>query len=187
MPVADPLFPVHLVIAGKRCLVVGGGRIAARKARELLSAGATVVVIAPEIGDELDLLPIVRVRRRYQPGDVDGYWLAIAATNDAEVNRAVHRDGEASHVWVNSVDDPQNCSFITPAIARRGPITVSISTGGRSPALAGWLRRRIEAELGPEYLVLLEALEKKRNGMREQNISTESVDWDRFINESLAS
>ena len=84
-------------------------------------------------------------------GDVAGYRLVVAATDDPAVNRAVFDDGEAAGVWVNSADDPASCSFTLPAVVRRGPIMVTVSTGGHSPALASWLRTHVERELGPEY------------------------------------
>lgn len=181
MPLMAQVFPAHLLLAGKRCLVVGGGRIAARKVGELLTAGAEVTVVAPSISTELDCLQIDKVSRPYVSGDVDGNWLVIAATNDSATNERIYLDCEERGVWVNSVDDPEHCSYITPAIARQGTITVSISTGGRSPAFASWLRKRIEAEIGPEYLQLLDELEALREQIRENGASTESHDWTPMI------
>jgi precorrin-2 dehydrogenase/sirohydrochlorin ferrochelatase len=179
------LYPVNLVVAGRRCLVVGGGRVAARKASGLLACGAVVHVIAPEVGDEMRALDVTLEERPYQRGDIVGYRYAVAATDDPEVNRAVFEDGEAAGVWVNSADDPANCSATLPAVARRGPLTVAIATGGQSPALATWLRRRFEEELGPEYDVLLSLLVEARRAMQAEGRSTEEADWQKALDSGM--
>jgi siroheme synthase-like protein len=186
MPVDAPLYPVNLVVAGRRCLVVGGGRVAARKAAGLAACGAVVHVVAPTVGDELRAVPGVTWEERpYERGEVAGYRLAMAATDDPAVNHAVYEDGEAAGVWVNSADDPANCSFTLPAVARREPITVAVATGGSSPALAAWLRRRFEEELGPEYDVLLGLLAEARAAMQSSGRSTEDADWQRALDSGM--
>ena len=172
MPVDEPLYPINLRLKGARCLVVGGGRVAEGKVLGLLEAGAVVTVVAPEIAEEIASLADVRLERRaYQLGDLAGYRLAIAATGDPEVNRAVFLEGEATGVWVNAADDPDNCTFTLPARIRRGPLLVTFATGGNSPALASWLRRRYTDEFGPEYEVLIELLAEARRtaGTRDVN------------------
>ena len=160
-------YPVNLNVAARRCLVVGGGRVAARKAAGLAACGAEVHVIAPEISDELRSLAGVTVEERaYASGDVAGYRLVITATDDPVVNAEVYADGETAGVWVNSADDPEHCSFTLPAVVRRGPLTVAVSTSGRSPALASWLRTRLADEIGPEYEVLLALLSTARERVR---------------------
>ena len=150
MPVDEPLYPINLRLQGRRCLVVGGGTVALSKVLGLLEAGADVTVVAPEINDEIASLEGVVVQRRtYRHGDLDGYRIAIAATGDLEVNRAVFLEGEATGVWVNAADDPENCTFTLPGRIRRGPLLVTFATGGNSPALASWLRRRYTDEFGP--------------------------------------
>jgi siroheme synthase-like protein len=174
----EHLYPVNLIVSGRRCLVVGGGRVAARKVEGLVAAGAQVWVVAPEIDPAIPDLPRVEVARRaYRTGDLDGVWLAIAATNDPAVNAAVYRDGEAARVWVNGADDPGSCSFILPAVVRWGPVAVAVSTAGRSPALAGWLKGQIEAQLGPEVALLAELLSDARAQLKAAGRSTEDVDW----------
>jgi siroheme synthase-like protein len=158
-------------------VVVGGGTVAARKVSSLLEAGADVVVVAPRVAEEIRAMPVEVVERPYRSGDLDAAWLAIAATDDPEVNRHVHADGAASRVWVNAADDPQACSFTLPAVLRRGPVTVAVSTGGRSPALAGWLRDQIAAQLGPEIGRLAELLSEARDELQAAGRSTEGVDW----------
>ncbi len=171
-------YPVNLVLDGRQCLVVGGGKIALRKVEGLLSCGARVRVVAPRITPELKLLTEVMFDERpWRPDDLGGVWLVIAATDDPAVNRAVYQAGERAGIWVNGADDPANCSFTLPSVVRRGDLQIAVSTGGRSPALASWLRRRIEGEIGPEYAVLLEILATERDGLRASGVSTEGLDW----------
>jgi siroheme synthase-like protein len=182
----DALYPVQVRLAGRRCLVVGGGRVAARKARGLLACGAVVTVVAPEVGDELDGLDGVTCeRRRYRSGEVADYRLAITATGDPEVDGEVFRDGERLGVWVNAADDPDHCSVVLPAVARRGPIVATFSTSGRSPAMASWLRRRYEDELGPEHLVLLDLLAEERDRIRREGHPTEGLDWQQALDSGM--
>lgn len=170
MPVDGPLYPVALMVRGKRCLVVGHGSVADAKAKQLTDCGAVVDVVAPE---------------DYSDGGVAGYRLVFAATPDADVTRRVHDDAEAAGIWVNSADDPANCTFILPAVARRGPLTVAVSTGGQSPALATWLRRRLEADLGPEYEVLADLLASEREAIRADGRSTEGLDWQSALDSGM--
>jgi precorrin-2 dehydrogenase len=172
-------YPVNLIVVDRPCLVVGGGPVAARKVEGLLACGGRVHVVAPAVGDEVRALapPVTFEVRPYHRGEVASYRLAIAATDSPEVNRAVYADGESAGVWVNGADDPDNCSFTLPAVLRRGALLVTVSTGGRSPALASWLRRRLETELGPEYETLLELLATERDAIRAAGRSTEGVDW----------
>jgi precorrin-2 dehydrogenase/sirohydrochlorin ferrochelatase len=165
MPVDAPLYPVGLIVAGRRVLVVGGGKVAAEKVRNLAACGAAVTVVAPDVDDAISSLDAVTVEQRaYEAGDAaNGYRLVIAATDDAAVNRQVHDDADGAGVWVNAADDPANCTFTLPAVLRRGKVTVGVATGGSSPALAGWLRDRIATtEVGPEYEVLADLLAEAR-------------------------
>ena len=173
-----PVYPVNLVVSGRRCVVIGGGPVAARKAEGLSAAGADVVVVAPEISDPVRSLPGVTVlEREYVSGDLDGAWLVVAATDDPEVNRRVHADGQAAKVWVNAADDPPACSFTLPAVVRRGPVVVAVSTSGYSPALAAWIREKVAEQLGPEVALLAEWLSEAREEMKATGRSTEDVDW----------
>jgi siroheme synthase-like protein len=116
-------------------------------------------------------------QRPYRRGEVAGYWLVVAATGDPEVNQAIFDDGESAGVWVNSADDPDHCSFILPAIARQGPVTVAVSTSGYSPALASWLRAHAAGHMGPELGELAEMLADVRASVKASGRSTEDVDW----------
>jgi precorrin-2 dehydrogenase / sirohydrochlorin ferrochelatase len=178
MPVEHPLYPVNLVVAGRRCLVVGGGRVAADKATGLLECRAVVHVIAPEVTSAVrGLAGVTWDERPYRSGDVVGYRLVVTATDDPEVNRTVSDEAEAEGIWVNSADDPANCTFTLPARVRQGPLLVTFATGGHSPAVATWLRRRFEAELGPEYATLIDILAAERERLRSHGTSTEGLDW----------
>ena len=174
-----PQYPVNLIVEDRPCLVVGGGRVAARKVEGLLACGARVHVVAPAIGDEVRALAarVTLEERPYRRGEAASYRLVIAATDAPEVNRAVFTDGESAGVWVNGADDPDNCSFTLPSVLRRGALQVTVSTSGRSPAVSSWLRARLEAELGPEYETLLELVATERDAMRASGRPTEGADW----------
>jgi precorrin-2 dehydrogenase len=186
---AIPGYPVNLVVAGRRCVVVGAGRIAARKIDALLAAGATVHVVAPDVGDEVrawaDAGRLTLAKRPFEPADLDDAWLATTATGDAAVDHAVFDAGEARRVWVNSADDPTNCSFTLMSVVRQGDLVVTIGTGGRSPALATWLRRRFVEDLGPEYATLLDVLSDAREALRATGRSTEEPDWQSALDSGM--
>jgi precorrin-2 dehydrogenase/sirohydrochlorin ferrochelatase len=178
MPFAEPLYPINLSLAGRRCLVVGGGPVALSKARELVVCRAVVDVVAPEILEDFASLDgVICHKRPYEAGEVAGYRLVITATSDPAVNRQVFLEGEEAGIWVNSADDPANCAFALPARVRQGPLLVTFSTSGSSPALSTWLRRRYGPEFGPEYAVLVEILTEYRARLQAEGTSTEGLDW----------
>ena len=162
MPVDGPQYPVLLTLAGRKCLVIGDSAVAARKADDLVAAGADVSVLAPDA---------------YRRGDVAGYRLVLVATDDSTFNAQVYEDAEAAGVWINCSDDPAHCSFTLPAIARRGDLTVAVSTAGRSPAMARWVRDQIAEQVGPEYEVLLRLLAERREALRSNGTPTEGMNW----------
>jgi precorrin-2 dehydrogenase/sirohydrochlorin ferrochelatase len=179
-------YPVNLVLDGRPCLVVGGGKIALRKVEGLLACGGRVRVVAPAVVPELLALESVAVDQRpWRADDVEGMWLVIAATDDPEVNRAVYDAGQRSGVWVNGADDPANCSFTLPSVVRRGDLQIAVSTGGRSPALATWLRRRLEGQIGPEYSTLLDLLAAERDTLKAAGRSTEGLDWQSALDSDM--
>ena len=155
MPVPTAQYPVNLVIEGRPCLVVGGGPIAARKVAGLLACGAVVTVIAPRVATEIEAWAaegrVTLDRRPYRRGEVAGYRLVIAATDVPTSTRPSSSTARTAGVWVNAADDPASCSFTLPAVVRRGPLMVTVATGGHSPALARWLRHHVEVEMGDEY------------------------------------
>jgi siroheme synthase-like protein len=148
---ATPFYIACLKLTGRRCVVVGGGEIGLEKVEGLLACDGRVVLIAPEAEDELQRLAaegsIEWIRREYRTGDLEATFIAIAATNDTDVNIRVYEDAEARAMLVNVVDVPPLCNFILPAIVRTGPLAIAISTAGASPALA----KRIKAEIAEVY------------------------------------
>jgi precorrin-2 dehydrogenase len=178
VPVASPLYPVGLVVEARRCLVVGGGKVAARKAEGLAACRALVHVVAPAVGDAVQSLAAVTWEERpYRRGEVSDYRLAVAASNDPAVNRQVYEDGEKAGVWVNSADDPAACSFVLPSVARRGSLVLSVSTGGMSPALSSWLRDELADHLGAEHEAAAKLMAEERERRRGEGKSSEGLDW----------
>jgi precorrin-2 dehydrogenase/sirohydrochlorin ferrochelatase len=161
-------YPVVLTgLADSLCTVVGGGEVAQRKIEALTEAGAERIrVVAPEVTPCLERLRRARrlehLARPYLPGDLDGSFLVIAATDDPRVNRAVAAEAGASGVLVNVVDAPELGNFTTPASVRRGDLLLAISTGGTSPALAARIRRDLEQRYGAEFVMLLNLLRRLR-------------------------
>jgi precorrin-2 dehydrogenase / sirohydrochlorin ferrochelatase len=198
MSSTEPIYPVGLVVAGRRCLVVGGGQVAGRKVRSLLACHASVTMVAPEVNEALGLLssdgtiasiesdPLDVQLRPYEPGEAGhDFVLVLTATGVAEVDRQVADDARRAGVWVNSADDAANCTFLLPAVHRRGPVTITVSTSGSSPALASWLRGRIAEALGPGIEDLASLLEEGRALVHQRGSSTETVDWTRLLDGPL--
>jgi precorrin-2 dehydrogenase/sirohydrochlorin ferrochelatase len=159
-------YPIFAIIEDKPCLVVGGGAVGERKVADLIVAGARVTVVSRTLTPELAALAD-RGEIRYLPEDfaaaqVEGMALVMAATDDPEVNAAVFAAAQARAIWVNVADDPEHCSFIVPAQVRRGELTLAISTGGASPALASQLRQDLQQQFGPEYGPYLDLLQRVR-------------------------
>jgi precorrin-2 dehydrogenase / sirohydrochlorin ferrochelatase len=180
-----PQYPVNLIVKGRPCLVVGGGPVAAQKAAALLACGAEVHVVAEEVGPDVRALAVTWEERSYSLGEVSDYRFVVAAADSAATNAAVFEDGEAAGVWVNSVDDPDHCSATLPAIMRRGSLMVTVSTGGRSPAIASWLKERLAAEIGPEYEVLVDLLAAEREAVRANGRSTEGLNWQKALDSDM--
>ena len=179
-------YPVNLDLTDRPTLVVGGGQVAVRKVSGLLQAGARVAVVAPEAVPEIAEDPDLRwFARDYRRGEVASYRLAIAATDDPAVNTQVRVDGDAAGVFVNSADDPANCSFTLPAVARRGDLQVAVSTNGRSPGLARWMRRRLERDLSAGYEQLLDLLAEMRIEARQAHGTSEVEGWDAALDDGL--
>ena len=179
-------YPIMLDLTDVPVLVVGGGRVAQRKVEGLLRARADVTVVAPRIDDGVRALPVRLVERTYEPSDLEHVRLVITATDEAAVNAAVSADATRRGIWVNSADDPANCTFTLPAVARDGEVTVAVATGGASPALASHLRGEIEAwlgEIGAGDAAL--TLGQQRNEMHANGESTESIDWSDRVRAAL--
>ena len=163
------LFPMFVKLAGRKCLVVGGGPIAEGKVEGLLASGATVVIVAPEVTEKIALWNeqgrLTWHARQFQPSDLEGAFLVVAATGVDTVNEQVFREAEARGILCNAVDEPERCHFYYPAIVRRGPLQIAISTRGLSPALASRLRAELEAQFGPEYERWLQKLGAMRRAL----------------------
>ncbi len=171
-------YPMIVNLAGRRCLVVGGGRVAERKIALLLECGAEVAVVSPvatpEIADLAERGAVRLARRTVQPADLDGVFLAFAATDDAQVNQDVAHEARKTGGLVNVADAPDACDFHVPSVVRRGDLSIAISTGGGSPALAKRLRQRLEATIGSEYEAFLDALRDLR--ARAQQVITDPAE-----------
>ncbi len=155
-------YPVVLRLRGRRVLIVGGGKVAARKAAGLLEVGAHVTVVsqsfAPAFARVVDTAGLRLIERRYAGTDLDGMALVVAATDNRKVNAQVRVDARRAGVLVSVVDDLQKSDFIVPAVVRRGDLLLAISTGGRSPALAGHLRRELDSLVSDDWGALVKLL-----------------------------
>lgn len=155
-------FPVNLDIVGRQCTVVGGGQVATRKVDYLLACGGQVRVISPDLTAELHKLyrddRVVWLPRAYEKGDLHNSFLVIAATDDEQVQADVFSEAEENGQLINVADVPARCNFILPATVTRGDLTISISTAGKSPALARKIRQNLEELIGPEYGGLVEIM-----------------------------
>jgi precorrin-2 dehydrogenase/sirohydrochlorin ferrochelatase len=162
-------YPVFWNITGKKCVVVGGGEVAERKVKRLLECGAKVFVISSRLTPELARLNeknmISHVAKEYSVEQIYGAALVIGATDDEKTNTAIASDARNKGILVNIVDDPQKCDFILPSLVERGDLTIAISTGGKSPALARYLREEFETAYGEEYRILLDILGSLRAKM----------------------
>ena len=171
------LYPIFLNLDGKRCVVVGGGAVANRKARKLLQARAEVVAISPEVKPELESVATEVHRRPYREGDLEGASLVFAATNRREVNAAVTREARGRGIPVNVADEPSEGDFALPSVLRRGQLQVAVSTGGASPTLARRVRNELESAFGSEWAGVVEALGRaRRNGRRAEEELEEVVE-----------
>jgi precorrin-2 dehydrogenase / sirohydrochlorin ferrochelatase len=159
-------YPLFAIIEDKPCLVVGGGAVGERKVADLMAAGARVTVVSRTLTPELAALAgrgeITYLPEDFRPAQVEGMALVMAATDDQKVNAAVSAAAQARAIWVNVADDPEYCTFIVPAQVRRGDLTLAISTGGASPALARQLREELQQHFGPEYGPYLDLLQRVR-------------------------
>lgn len=158
-------YPAFLNIAGRKCVIIGGGKVAQRKCSALLAAGADVTVISPKITNGIrryvERGQITHIGRGYKKGDLKKAFIAVSATESETINEKVARDARHSRVLLNVVDNAPLCDFIVPSVLRRGYLTIAVSTGGVSPAMAATIRRDLEDMYGreiPRYLRFLEGI-----------------------------
>jgi siroheme synthase-like protein len=180
-----PYYPIFLNISGKRCVVVGGGEVALRKVKALLEHEASVEVISPDLCPGLSQLAKSRaiqvLQRSYDGGDLQGAFIAIAATDDGKTNSQVVEEARAKGVLVNVVDDSEHSDFIVPSQLRRGDITIAVSTAGKSPALAHKIRARLEKDFGAEYASLALLIGEVRAELKRQGIKASGHSWQEAI------
>jgi precorrin-2 dehydrogenase / sirohydrochlorin ferrochelatase len=172
---AVPLFPMFVKLSKRRCLVVGAGKTAEEKIPTLLRCGAHVVVVAPQATRTIQGWAaenkIVWEQRRFEPRDLDGIFLALVATPQKSVNRTVFEHAHQRRILCNVVRDRPLCDFYYPAVVRRGPLQIAISTAGHSGALAQRLRKQLEAQFGPEWESWLRWLGEARSSLYDDPLS----------------
>ena len=174
-------YPIFLDLSGRRCVVVGGGAVAERKAESLLVAGAAITLVAPQLTRGLQSLAaagqIRHIARSFRAPDLAGAYLAIVAVNDSRVRADVSAAARKRQIWVNAADDPARCDFILPAVLRRGPLAIAVSTGGTSPALSRVVRDWLEAELPAELSALASAAATVRHDLRAAGRMPSAAAW----------
>lgn len=164
-----PYFPFFIDISGKRCLIAGGGRIALHKIKKLLPFSPEIHVVSPEICGEISGIPGLHIERRgFLPGDLEGAFFVIAATDRPEINSEISRLCRERNILCNAVDSPADCSFYFPALAQRGDVTVGVSTSGKSPLIAAEIRREAEKLLTPELAEICALMGEIRPAVRER-------------------
>lgn len=172
--------PMFVDLTDRPVIVIGGGAVAERKIEGLIDAGARLTVVSPEVTALIARWAhagrLTLEQRRYVSGDLRGFRLAYAATSDPDVNHAVQAEARAEGTWLNAIDQPDLCDFITPAIVRRGNLTIAVSTNGRCPALSRQIREELEQQFGPEYADAVEQLGELRDRARTESGTTTGLD-----------
>jgi precorrin-2 dehydrogenase/sirohydrochlorin ferrochelatase len=184
-------YPVHLDMTNKRCVVVGGGDIAERKVERLLECGAQVTIVSKS------LTPVLKARKKtgqmdhidrdYEDQTLDGAFMVIGATDRNDVNERISKDAVARGLLVNIVDDPDRCNFILPSLVQQGDLSIAISTGGKSPALAKKLRKELEKQYGPEYqtLLVIMGVLRKRILARDQRVADNKAVFEDLVHSDI--
>ena len=178
-------YPLLLELEGRPVVVVGGGVVGERKVEGLLAVGAAVTVVSPDVTPALSALAeagrITLVRRPYRDGDLEGAALVFTALDDPRATAPVAEDARRRNIWLNAADDPTYCTFILPAVVRRGPLTVSVASGGATPALTRALREHLEGALGPEWGALAELAAEARRELRASGRAADGATWRRAL------
>jgi len=178
-------YPIFVEMAGRRILVVGGGNVAEGKVAGLLTAGADVTVVAPDLTsalrEQFAAGAFKHEARDYRDGDLAGFEVCFVATDDGAVNAQVASEGKRRGIWVNAADDPKYCDFILPSVVRQGEVVVAASTGGASPALARRLREDLTAFLSDDYAPLAELLAGVRADIRARGVVVDAERWQTAI------
>jgi precorrin-2 dehydrogenase/sirohydrochlorin ferrochelatase len=186
-----PYYPIYLDLNGRACVIIGGGEVVERKIQYLLECGALITIVSPQvtpgIGDMADRGLVAWKPREYLEGDLKDAFIAIAGTDRRDVNKAVADEAGREKVVLNVVDDPQLCTFIAPSIVRKGDVTLAMSTGGASPALARKLRETLEHSPALEYAYLTGVLSRARGEIRRRGIAVHPDRWQECITPGLVS
>ena len=184
-----PYYPVFLAVKDRSCVIIGGGTIAEGKIASLLECGAKIRMIAPEVTPGIQKLAdngtISLENRQYLEGDLDGAFIAIAATDNNSVNRRIAQEAEARNILLNVVDVTHLCTFIAPAVVRKGEVTVAISTAGLSPALARRLREELEVDPALDYAELAPMLSEVRLELRKEGARIDADHWQSCLNRDV--
>ena len=184
-----PYYPVYLDVKERCCVIVGGGQIAEGKIATLLECGAQIRMISPEVTDEIQDMAdtgVLRLEKReYRDGDLEGAFIAIAATDDSSLNRRIAQEAEERNVPLNVVDVTHLCTFIAPAVVRRGEVTAAISTGGLSPALARKLREELQASPALDYADMAPMLSEVRLELRQEGTAVAADHWQTCLNRDI--
>ena len=183
-------YPVFLNLADKKCLVVGGGKVGLEKVMPLLRAGAEVTVIAKKFVSDFFQLALCHPQlpleeRAYHGGEAQNYYLVITATGKKDTDYSIYGECHEKKILVNAADYIPGCDFILPARFQAGDIQIAVSTSGSSPALATWLRDRIEEDLGNEICLLAEMLKQARAVLKENNKMPSKDRWRALLDEGL--
>jgi siroheme synthase-like protein len=182
-------YPIYLNLQGKRAVVVGGGSVAEGKIEKLRETGAVITLISPQvtpaIGRYAEDGALRWLQREYQTGDLEGVFIAIAATNQREANQRIFEDAERLGILLNVVDDPPRCNFIAPSIVERGAVTLAISTGGASPALARKLRESLGESAELKWADMAGVMSAARKRLRETGVSVDPQHWQCCLGDDL--
>lgn len=182
-------YPVYLNLNGKKCMVFGGGQIAEDKVAKLRNAGAQVSIISPTVTPDLEAWAqrgdFEWQSREYRTGDLQGAFLGIAATNKRQVNNEIFQEAEQLGILMNVVDYPEECTFIAPSIVQRGQVTIAISTGGASPALARKLRETLSEDPALEWADLADVLASARKEVKKRGLTVDPQRWQCCITDEL--
>ena len=185
----SPYYPVFLDLKGRHCVVIGGGEVAERKVQSLLECHARVTVVSPEVTPAIQSGAsrggLQWLARKYLGGDLKGVFLAIAATDQGEVNKAIADEAARERVILNVVDNAALCTFIAPSVVRQGEVTVAISTGGASPALARKMRGSLEHSQALEYAHLVGILSSARKELKRRQVHVDPQRWQESITGEL--
>jgi precorrin-2 dehydrogenase/sirohydrochlorin ferrochelatase len=184
-------YPVNLDMTNKRCVIVGGGDIAERKVERLLECGAQVTVVSKSLTRVLKARKktgqMDHIDRDYEAQALDGAFMVIGATDRNDVNERISKDAMARGLLVNIVDDPDRCNFILPSLVQQGDLSIAISTGGKSPALAKKLRKELEKQYGPEYqtLLVIQGILRKRILARDQRVADNKAVFEDLVHSDI--